>query len=66
MNMDGLLRGDISSRYSSYATARQWGWMSVNDIRKYESLDPIDGGNVYLQPLNMVEAGTDNTTEDAV
>jgi HK97 family phage portal protein len=66
MNMDGLLRGDISSRYSSYATARQWGWMSVNDIRKYESLDPIDGGDVYLQPLNMIEAGTDNTTEDAV
>ena len=66
MNMDGLLRGDISSRYSSYATARQWGWMSVNDIRKYESLDPIDGGDVYLQPLNMVEAGIDNTTEDAV
>jgi HK97 family phage portal protein len=63
MNMDGLLRGDISSRYSSYATARQWGWMSVNDIRKYESLDPIDGGDVYLQPLNMVEAGIDNTAE---
>jgi HK97 family phage portal protein len=66
MNMDGLLRGDISSRYSSYATARQWGWLSVNDIRKHESLDPIDGGNVYLQPLNMVEVGTGNTTEDAV
>ena len=63
MNMDGLLRGDISSRYSSYAVARQWGWMSVNDIRKHESLEPIDGGDIYLQPMNMVEAGTDNTAE---
>jgi HK97 family phage portal protein len=63
MNMDGLLRGDISSRYSSYAVARQWGWLSVNDIRKHESLEPIDGGDVYLQPLNMVEAGTDNAAE---
>jgi HK97 family phage portal protein len=63
MNMDGLLRGDISSRYSSYAVARQWGWLSVNDIRKHESLEPIDGGDIYLQPLNMVEAGTDNTAE---
>ena len=63
MNMDGLLRGDISSRYSSYATARQWGWLSVNDIRKHESLDPIDGGDIYLQPMNMVEAGIDNTAE---
>ena len=63
MNMDGLLRGDISSRYSSYAVARQWGWMSVNDIRKHESLEPIDGGDIYLQPMNMVEAGTDNAAE---
>jgi HK97 family phage portal protein len=63
MNMDGLLRGDISSRYSSYAVARQWGWLSVNDIRKHESLEPIDGGDIYLQPMNMVEAGTDNTAE---
>ena len=63
MNMDGLLRGDISSRYSSYAIARQWGWLSVNDIRRHESMDPIQGGDVYLQPLNMVEAGTDNAAE---
>ena len=63
MNMDGLLRGDISSRYSSYATARQWGWLSVNDIRRHENLDPIQNGDTYLQPLNMVEAGTDNTQE---
>lgn len=63
MNMDGLLRGDISSRYSSYAVARQWGWLSVNDIRKHESLEPIDGGDIYLQPMNMVEAGTDNAAE---
>ena len=63
MNMDGLLRGDISSRYSSYAVARQWGWLSVNDIRKHESLEPIDGGDIYLQPMNMVEAETDNAAE---
>lgn len=63
MNMDGLLRGDIASRYSSYATARQWGWLSVNDIRHYEGLDPIDNGDAYLQPLNMVEVGNDNTND---
>jgi len=62
-NMDGLLRGDINSRYTSYATARQWGWLSVNDIRTLEQLDPIEGGDTYLQPLNMVDAGTDNTND---
>lgn len=65
-NMEGLLRGDIRSRYDSYAVGRQWGWLSVNDIRSQEGLDPLDNGDVYLQPLNMVEAGTPNPQDDAV
>ena len=52
--MDGLLRGDQQSRYASYAIARQWGIMSINDIRKLENLNPIPGGDTYLQPLNMI------------
>lgn len=56
----GLLRGDIKSRYAAYAVARQWGWFSVDDIRELENYDPLkDGtGDIYLQPMNMVEAGT--------
>jgi HK97 family phage portal protein len=57
-NLDSLLRGDTSSRFSSYAVARQWGWLSVNDIRDLENMNPIEGGDVYLQPLNMVNAAT--------
>jgi len=55
----GLLRGDIKTRYEAYAMARNWGWMCVDDIRELENLNPLpDGkGKVYLQPLNMVEAG---------
>jgi HK97 family phage portal protein len=56
--IDGLMRGDIVSRYTAYATARQWGWLSVNDIRKLENLNPVEEGDIYLQPMNMVEAGT--------
>ena len=51
--VDGLLRGDVESRYKAYATARQWGWLSTNDIRRLENLPPIDGGDDYLTPLNM-------------
>ena len=50
-NVDGLLRGDYASRMSGYATARQNGWMSANDIRELENLDRIpaeDGGDLYL------------------
>ena len=50
-NVDGLLRGDYASRMTGYATARQNGWMSANDIRALENLDriPADlGGDLYL------------------
>ncbi len=53
-NLSGLMRGDQKTRYACYALGRQWGWLSVNDIRRLENLPPIDGGDVYLQPLNMV------------
>lgn len=50
-NVDGLLRGDYQSRMNGYATARQNGWMSANDIRELENLDRIAeelGGDLYL------------------
>lgn len=55
-NVAGLLRGDLSSRYNSYATARNWGWLSVNDIRALENMNEIPEGDVYLEPLNMKDA----------
>ena len=56
-NVDGLLRGDYESRMRGYATARQNGWMSANDIRELENLDRIaeeDGGDLYLVNGNML------------
>ena len=50
-NVDGLLRGDYASRMQGYATERQNGWMSANDIREKEDMNLIpdeDGGNLYL------------------
>lgn len=58
LNVDGLLRGDYQSRMSGYATARQNGWMSANDIRELEDLNPIpeeEGGNLYLINGNMTK-----------
>ncbi|GGV86744.1 hypothetical protein GCM10010294_67750 [Streptomyces griseoloalbus] len=57
-NPEGLLRGDTAQRYTGYTQARQWGWMSVNEIRAKEELAPIEGGDDYLQPLNMVPSGS--------
>ena len=57
-NVDGLLRGDYQSRMNGYATARQNGWMSTNDIRELENLDRIpaeQGGDLYLINGNMTK-----------
>lgn len=71
-NLEGLLRGDYESRMSGYATARQNGWMSANDIRELENLDKIpaeDGGDLYLingnmLPLNKAGAYANKEKED--
>ena len=60
-NVEGLLRGDYQSRMQGYATARQNGWMSANDIRELEDLDRIpaeDGGDLYLVNGNMLPLKT--------
>jgi HK97 family phage portal protein len=56
--VDALLRGDIKSRYEAYNIGRNGGWLSVNDIRRAENMNSLANGNVYLEPLNMKEAGT--------
>lgn len=56
INLAGLLRGDIASRYQAYAVGRQWGWLSANDIRALEDMNRIPGGDEYLAPMNMVPA----------
>lgn len=58
LNVDGLLRGDYQSRMNGYAIGRQNGWLSSNDIRLLEDLNPIpeeEGGNLYLINGNMTK-----------
>lgn len=74
-NVDGLLRGDYASRMQGYATARQNGWMSANDIRQLENMNLIPdelGGNLYLcngsytklQDAGAAYAKTSGNTEE--
>ena len=41
-NLDGLARADLASRTSAYSTMLQSGAMSINEVRAYEDLRPID------------------------
>lgn len=54
---DALQRGDQKARYDAHAVGRQWGWRSVNEVRRMENENPIGPeGDMYLVPSNMVPA----------
>jgi phage portal protein BeeE len=39
-----LLKGDIQARYDAYQIAHQNGWLSADDIRGKEGMNPIPDG----------------------
>ncbi|HLO41021.1 MAG TPA: phage portal protein, partial [Phycisphaerales bacterium] len=55
---EALLRGDIQSRYNAYKTGLQWGWITLNEIRKRENMNalPAEIGDVNFFALNMTTA----------
>lgn len=59
--VEGLLRGKTISRYQAYNIGRNAGFLCVDDIREMENMNPLpDGkGQIFLEPLNMKEAGTE-------
>jgi HK97 family phage portal protein len=58
-DLDGLLRGDVKTRFDAYRLARETGVFSANDIRRKENEPPIGPeGDIYHQPANWVPLGT--------
>ena len=63
--VNALLRGALKDRFAAYAVGRQWGWMSVNDIRRLEDMNGIGPeGDVYLTPLNMTPSDQLDESKD--
>lgn len=56
INKDALLRGDTKTRYECHKLAIEGGWRSRNEIRQVENLNPVDGLDEFLQPLNHTQA----------
>lgn len=52
-----LTRGDTLERFNGYSLGVQWGIMTRNEARIAEDLEPIDGLDEPLTPVNMA-AGT--------
>jgi phage portal protein BeeE len=55
--LDGLLRGDVKSRFEAYRIGREVGALSANDIRRKENEPPIPDGDGYNQPVNWTKLG---------
>jgi phage portal protein BeeE len=57
-DLDGLLRGDIKSRFDAYRLGRESGIYSVNDIRARENEPPIGPeGDLHHMPANWIALG---------
>jgi HK97 family phage portal protein len=46
-DLSGLLRGDATMRWASYKTGREIGALSSNEIRRFENLPAVEGGDDY-------------------
>tara|TARA_R110002012_G_scaffold121469_1_gene270911 strand:+ start:753 stop:1943 length:1191 start_codon:yes stop_codon:yes gene_type:complete len=52
-NVNGLLRGDVKTRNEAYKSGITNGYMSINEVRRYENLNSIEGGDKHFMQLNM-------------
>jgi HK97 family phage portal protein len=66
-NMDSLLRGDMKSRYEAYAIGINAQFLCPNDARRSENLNPVDGLDTFVRPVNMApidENGDSKISQD--
>ncbi|MFA6100436.1 MAG: phage portal protein [Patescibacteria group bacterium] len=58
-NMEGLLRGDILTRYQAYVLAKRNGVINADEWRGRENMNPIEGGlgKEYIVEKNMIGLG---------
>lgn len=65
INTAAIVRANIEAQSRAFAMGRQWGWLSVNDIRRLIDMEPIGPeGDVYLQPMNMEPLGDTAASRD--
>ena len=53
-NLNDLHRGDMAARSAFYTTALQNGWLSINEVRDREKLNPVEGGDTHTIGSNQL------------
>lgn len=59
-DLDSHLRADPSVRWTNYVKGRQANALSANDIRRFENLPPVEGGDDYT--FAQTNTGGDNAS----
>jgi hypothetical protein len=62
-DLSGLLRGDLATRYAAYKIGRESGFLSVDEIRGFENMSKVPGGDTYMEPLNMARLGVSQNAQ---
>ncbi|HRW39139.1 MAG TPA: phage portal protein [Aquihabitans sp.] len=57
--LEGFLRGDSKARAELYRSGIVNGWMSRNEVRELEDLEPVDGLDEFIVPSNMTLISVD-------
>lgn len=55
--VDWFAIADLITRYAAYKIGRDGGWLNSNEIRDRENMNPIDGGDTFVEPMNMRPLG---------
>ncbi len=61
-NLDGLLRADYNSRLAGYSTGLQSGFFTINDIRRFEDLAPVDDPSANTVRVPLQNVNVENAT----
>jgi HK97 family phage portal protein len=48
--VEAFLRGDLAARGAYYSQAKTGEWLTTNEIRELEDMNPIEGGDVLKNP----------------
>jgi HK97 family phage portal protein len=58
-SLDGLLRADVNTRTEAYARGLQSGYYKINDIRRFEDLEPIDDASAETVRVPLANVNVD-------
>ena len=64
-SVQGLLRGDSAARAKYYQTLNQIGVLSINEIRAFEDMSPVDNGDIHYYPLNFAPIGQQEPVDES-